>query len=66
MIADVLRNVKLNPIVTGLLMRGRKLRISFFLYYTILVCCAKKYYSNFYALFYYENFKQTRTSTNRI
>ena len=30
MIADVLRNVKLNPIVTGLLMRGRKLRISFF------------------------------------
>ena len=30
MIADVLRNVKRNPIVTGLFIRGRKLRISFF------------------------------------
>ena len=29
MIADVLRNVKLNPIVTGLFIRGRKLRICF-------------------------------------
>ena len=40
MVADMLNNKKLNPIVTELFIRGRKLNISL---YTILFCCAKKY-----------------------
>ena len=43
MIADMLNNKKLNPIVTELFIRGRKLNISLVFYYTILFCCAKKY-----------------------
>ena len=43
MIADMLSNKKLNPIVTELFIRDRKLGISLFFYYTILFCCAKKY-----------------------
>ena len=35
-------------------------------YYTILFCCAKKYQTKFYALFYYENSKQRRTLSNCI
>ena len=31
MIADMLRNKKLNPIVTAILIKGRKLNISFFI-----------------------------------
>ena len=42
MIADMLSNKKLNPIVTELFIRGRKLNI-FFFFYTILFCCTKKY-----------------------
>ena len=42
MFADMLSNKKLNPIVTDLFMRGRKLNISCF-YYTVLFCCVKKY-----------------------
>ena len=41
MIADMLSNKKLNPIVTELFIRGRKLNIFFF--YTILFCCTEKY-----------------------
>ena len=52
MIADLLSNRKLNPIVTELFIRSG--------------WCAKKYQSKFYALFYYENSKQTRDSTNCI
>ena len=37
-IADILSNKKLNPIVTELFIRGRKLRK-----YTILFCFSKKY-----------------------
>ena len=37
MIADILSNKKFNPIVTELIIRGRKLNISF-----VLFCCAKK------------------------
>ena len=36
MIADMLNNKKLNPIVTELYIRGRKLNISSCFYYTIL------------------------------
>ena len=35
MIADMINNKKLNSIVTELSIRGRKLNISFCLYYTI-------------------------------
>ena len=42
MIADMLNNKKLNPIVTELFDRGRKLNFLCF-YYTTLLCCAKKY-----------------------
>ena len=40
MISDMLRNKKVNPIVTELFIRGRKLNISPF-YYTILFFCSK-------------------------
>ena len=62
-IADMLSNKKVNPVITKLLIRGRKLSC---FYYAILFCCVKKYYTKFYALFYYENSKQTRTSTNHL
>ena len=55
---------KLNPIVTELFIRGRKLNISIFItqsYFTV-----PKNISKFYTLFYYENSKQMRTSTNCI
>ena len=42
MIADLLRNKKLNLIVTELFVRGRKLN-TFLVYHTILFCCTKKY-----------------------
>ena len=69
MIAGMLSDQKLNPIVTELFIRSRKLNISlafFVLFYTILFCCAKNYYTKFFALFYYEHFKQRRSSTNCI
>ena len=65
MIADILSNKKLNPIVTELFIRGRKLNISL-VFIAILFCCGKKYQTNVYALLYYENSTQTRTSTNYI
>ena len=42
LIADMFSNKKLNPIVTELFIRGRKLNISL-IYCTILFCCAKRY-----------------------
>ena len=62
MIGDIHSNEKLNPIVTELFIRGRKLNVSFFFRYPMLFCCAEKFYS----LFHYENSKQKRTSTNCI
>ena len=65
MIADMLCNKKLNSIVTELFIRDRKLNIS-------LVFITQSYFTVpkdirlFYSLFYYENSKQPRTSTNRI
>ena len=64
MIADMLTNKKPNPVVTGLFIRCKKLNI--FLVFIMQSYFDKKYYTNFYALFYYENLKQTRISTNRI
>ena len=41
MIADMLNNEKLNPIVTELFIRGRKLNISL-VFISVLFCCPKK------------------------
>ena len=45
MIADMLSNKNLNPIVTELFVRGRKLNIiiKYYYYPTKLFCCSKKY-----------------------
>ena len=42
MVADIFSNKKLNPIVTELFLRGRKLNISL-VFITVLFCCSKKY-----------------------
>ena len=42
MIAAMLSNKNLNPIITELFIRRRKLDISLFFYYTILFRCSKK------------------------
>ena len=65
-IADMLSNKKFNPIVTQLFIRGRKLNISLVFITQPYFAVPKKCYTKFYALFYYENSKQTRTSTNWI
>ena len=52
MIAEMLNNKKLNPIITVFV-------ISCF-YYKILFCRAKKYETKFCALFFYANFKQRK------
>ena len=62
-IADMLSNKKCKPIVTELCITGRKLNISL-VFITVLFCDAKNYQTKLYALFYYENSKQTRISTN--
>ena len=41
MIADILSNKKINPLVTELFIRGRK-HFSYF-HFTILFCCTNKY-----------------------
>ena len=45
MIADTLSNKNLNPVVTELFIRGKKLIFFFF------GCCPKKYYTKFNTLF---------------
>ena len=60
MIADMLSNKKLYPMVTEIFVRGRKLIISRF-YYTTLFYCSRKYQTKFYGLFYYKNSKQMGT-----
>ena len=42
MIAGMLSNKKLNPIVTELFIRGKKIKYLSCFYYTILFCCSKK------------------------
>ena len=56
MIADILSNKNLNPIVTELFSRSGKLNISVFIS-QLYFGCTKKYKTKFYALFYYENSK---------
>ena len=61
----MLNNKKRNPLVTELFIRGRKNKYFPCFYYS-LICCNKRYYTKFKTLFYYENSKQKRTSTNCI
>ena len=55
MVAGMLSNEKLNPVVTELFIKGRKLNIFLFFFNKILFCCTKKYYAKFYRLFYCES-----------
>ena len=57
---------RINPIITELFIRGRKLNVSLVFITQSLFFCIKKYQTKFYPLFYYENSRQTRTSSNRI
>ena len=61
MITDMINKKKLNPVVTQLFIRGRKLNIS-------IAFITQSYFkvqkTKFYTLFYYENSRQRRTSTN--
>ena len=66
MIADKLSNEKLKMIVTELFIIGRKPNLSLVFYHLILFCSTKNYETKFNALFYYEDFKQTRASKNCI
>ena len=62
MITDMLSNKKLNPVLTKLHQRKKINYFSCFSY-TAFFCSTKKYQTKS-TLFYYENSKQTRTSTN--
>ena len=68
MIANMLSNKKLNPIVTELFIGDRKLKISLVFITQCYSSVPKNimYYARFYTLFYNENSKQMRTSTNCI
>ena len=57
MIADSLNNKKLYPIVTKLFTRARKLNMSHVLLYMFLFCCIKKYWTEFFTIFYCKNSK---------
>ena len=50
MIADMLSNKKLNPIVTELFIRGRKFKHFFCFYCGVFFCCNKKYEAKFYTV----------------
>ena len=65
MIPDMLSNKNLNPIVTELFIRGRELNISL-VFITQSYFAVLKNVRLLYTLFYYEYFKQTRSSTNCI
>ena len=64
-IADMLSNKKLNPILTELFIQGKKLNISF-VFITQSYFAVPNILDKFYALFSYENSKQMRTSINCI
>ena len=66
MIADTLSNKKLNQILTELFIRGRKLNIFLVFITQFYFAVPKKYQTKFYTPFCYENFKQTRASTDCI
>ena len=61
----MLNNKKLNPTVTKLFIRGRKINISL-VFITQSCFTVQKNWTKFYTLCYYENSRQTRTSANCI
>ena len=65
LIANMVYNKKVNPIVTELYIRGRKLNISLVFLHNPIFLNQNKSQTKFYTLFYYKNAKQTRVSTNR-
>ena len=65
MIADMISNKKLNPVVTESFIRNRKLNIYLVFIKNLILLCQKNQ-TKFYDLFYYEGFRQTKTSTNCI
>ena len=66
MVADICSNKKLNPKVTELFIRVRKLNISLTFIAQSYLFVPKKCYNELYAIFYYKNSKQIRSLTNRI
>ena len=66
MIADMLSNKKRNPMVTELLIRGRKLNISLIFMTQSYFALSKKYQAKFNTLLCNEISKQKRTSTNSV
>ena len=66
MVADMLSDKRLNPIVTELFFKGRKLKIPLVFITHSYFPVQKKYQTKFNTLFRYENCKQKRVSTNRI
>ena len=67
LMSDILSNEKLNLIVTELSIRDRNLNIFLFLLCNLILLWQKNIRLNStHYLFYYENSKQTRTSTNCI
>ena len=62
----MLSNKKLNPIVTELFIRRRKLNISLVFITQPYFAVPKKYSTKLNTLFCYENSKQKRTSTNYV
>ena len=65
-IADMLSNKKLNPIVTEIFIRRRKLNMSFVFITQSYFTVPKNIRLKFNTLFGYDNSKQKRTSTNCI
>ena len=64
-IVDMLCNKKLDPAVTELFFRGRKLEV-FLVFITITFCCSKRYLTKFSTLLCHENSKQKRALTNCV
>ena len=66
MIADMLSNKKLNPLVTELFISGRKLNISLVFITQSYFVVPKNISLNSTKFFNYENLKQTGPSTNCV
>ena len=66
MTVDIFSNKKLNPIVTKLFIRRRKLNISLVFIPQSYFAVSKKNYTKLNTLFCYESSKQKRNSTNCI
>ena len=55
MIADMIKNRKLNPMVKELFIAGTKIKHFNCFYYAIIFSIAKRCHTKFYALFHYGN-----------